>query len=78
MKKIFSIIMLILILALAGCGSTQTEEPNADEMIEKIENAMYEVLGDDLKKLSQHELIATMTYAMKDGTGDGIQYHMIK
>ena len=78
MKKIFSIIMLILILALAGCGSPQTEEPNADEMIEKIENAMYEVLGDDLKKLSQHELIATMTYAMKDGTGDGIQYHMIK
>ena len=78
MKKIFSIIMLILILALAGCGSAQTEEPNTDEMIEKIENAMYEVLGDDLKKLSQHELIATMTYAMKDGTGDGIQYHMIK
>ena len=39
---------------------------------------MYEVLGDDLKKLSQHELIATMTYAMKDGNGDGIQYHMIK
>ena len=37
MKKIFFIIMLILILALAGCGSTQTEEPNADEMIEKIE-----------------------------------------
>ena len=78
MKKIFSIIMLILILALTGCGSAQTEEPNADEMIEKIENAMYEVLGDDLKKLSQHELIATMTYAMKDGTGDGIHYHMIK
>lgn len=78
MRKIFSIIMLILILALAGCGSTKTEEPNADEMIQKIENAMYEVLGDDLKKLSQHELIATMSYAMKDGTGDGIQYHMIK
>ena len=78
MRKYFSIIMLILIFVLAGCGSAKTNEPNADEMIEKIENAMYEVLGDDLKKLSQHELIATMTYAMKDGTGDGIQYHMIK
>ena len=78
MRKYFSIIMLTLIFILAGCGSTKTEEPNADEMIEKIENAMYEVLGDDLKKISQHELIATMTYAMKDGTGDGIHYHMIK
>lgn len=47
-------------------------------MIEKIENAMYEVLGDDLKKMSQHELIATIEYGMKDGTGDGIQYRMIK
>lgn len=78
MRKYFSIIMLILIFVLSGCGSSKIEEPNADEMIERIENAMYEVLGDDLKKLSQHKLIATMTYAMNDGTGDGIQYHMIK
>lgn len=77
-KKISFVIALIIILILAGCGSEKSEEPKGDEMIEKIENAMYEVLGDDLKKLSQHELIATMSYTMKDGTGDGIQYHMIK
>jgi len=75
--KLF-IIMLMLLFTLVGCGSTKTDEPNADEMIQKIENAMYEVLGDDLKKVSQHELVATIEYAMKDGTGDGIQYHMIK
>ena len=78
MRKSFSIFILVLIFVLAGCGSIKTKEPNTDEMIGNIENAMYEVLGDDLKKLSQHELIATMIYAMEDGTGDGIKYHMIK
>jgi len=76
-KKLF-IIVLALMFTLVGCGSTKQNEPSPDEMIEKIENAMYEVLGDDLKKISQHELVATIKYTMKDGTGDGIQYHMIK
>lgn len=78
MRKSFLIIAMVLTMMLVGCGTTKTDEAGADQMLEKIENAMYEVLGDDLKKVSQHELIATIEYAMKDGTGDGIQYRMIK
>lgn len=78
MRKRLLVIAMILVMTLVGCSTAETEEAEADQMLEKIENAMYEVLGDDLKKLSRHELVATIEYGMKDGTGDGIQYRMIK
>lgn len=80
MQKRLLLIVLTFAFLLVGCGATKTEKDlsEPEQMIENIENAMYEVLGDDLKKLSQHELVATLKYGFKDGTGDGIQYHMIK
>lgn len=80
MKKRLLMLVLAISLFLVGCGTAKPgkELSEPEQMVENIENAMYEVLGDDLKKLSQHELVATMKYAFKDGTGDGIQYHMIK
>ncbi len=80
MRKRLLLIVLAFTFLLVGCGATkpENERSEADQMKEKIENAMYEVLGDDLKKLSEHEVVATLKYGFKDGTGDGIQYHMIK
>ena len=80
MKKRLLMFVLAVSLLLVGCGAAKPEKElsEPEQMVENIENAMYEVLGDDLKKLSQHELVATMKYGFKDGTGDGIQYHMIK
>ena len=76
MQKRLLLIVLAFAFLLVGCGATkpENERSEVDQMKENIENAMYEVLGDDLKKLSEHELVATLEYAFKDGTGDGIQY----
>lgn len=65
---------------LSGCGAdkSKAESSEVDQMAEKIENAMYEVLGDDLKKMSTHELVATLEYENKDGEGYGINYRIIK
>lgn len=80
MRKSLILIALVGCVLLCGCGkaSATNEKTEQEEMVENIERAMYEVLGDDLKKMSEHELVATMTYGKKDGTGDGILYHMIK
>lgn len=80
MRKYLVLLSVILCLLLLGCGAETKENssPDPDKMLENIENAIYEVLGEDCKKMSQHELVATITYGHEDGTGDGILYHMIK
>lgn len=76
--------LLLLILAFSmftvGCGAKEPidEVSEQEKMVESIENAMYEVLGDDLKKVSKHELVATMHYGHEDGSGYGINYRIIK
>ena len=54
MRKRLLLIVLAFTFLLVGCGATkpENERSEADQMKEKIENAMYEVLGDDLKKCS--------------------------
>lgn len=80
MKKILPLLTLVLCLLLLGCGAAKNESElsEVDQMAEKIENAMYEVLGDDQKKMSTHELVATLEYENKDGEGYGINYRIIK
>lgn len=66
MRKRLLLIVLAFTFLLVGCGATkpENERSEADQMKEKIENAMYEVLGDDLKKLSEHEVVATLKYGL--------------
>lgn len=80
MRKSLVLIALVGCVLFCGCGKVNAtnEKTEQEQMAENIERAMYEVLGDDLKKMSEHELVATMTYGWEDGTGDGILYHMIK
>lgn len=80
MRKCLVLLSIAFCFLLFGCGAKTNgnADSNQDEMLENIENAIYEVLGEDCKKMSQHELVATITYGHEDGTGDGILYHMIK
>lgn len=80
MKKIIISLVLMVCVMLSGCGAdkSKAEISEVDQMVEKIENAMYEVLGDDLKKMSTHELVATLEYGNRDGEGYGINYRIIK
>lgn len=80
MRKYLVLLSVALCFLLIGCGAKTKGNSNSDQdkMLENIENAMYEVLGDDLQKLTAHEVVATMKYGHEDGTGDGILYHMIK
>lgn len=80
MKKTLLLLILIFSMLLSGCGAAdkEPEKSEVDQIAGKIENALYEVFGDDLKKISQHELVATIKYGNKNGTGHGINYHIIK
>ena len=80
MKGKLFILVALLGLLLVSCGIETTDDKNLDpdEIAANIENAMYEVLGDDLQKLSQHEVVATIKYAHEDGKGHGINYRIIK
>lgn len=80
MRKHLIPLFIVFCFLLVGCGAETkgNAEPDQDKVLENIENAMYEVLGDDLQKLTAHELVATIKYGHEDGTGDGILYHMIK
>ena len=77
-KKKFAIVFLVLaccliVIIFASTKMNATNKDSSDEMIERIENA----LGDDLKKQSMTELVATLEYGNEDGTKK-IYYRILK
>lgn len=75
-KKLFGIAGVVVVCAVIILGfisGTRTAEANdAYEMVEQIERA----LGEDCKKQSMTELVATIQYGDKDG--NKINYYILK
>lgn len=77
-KKKYAIVFLVLaccliVIFFASTKMNAANKDRSDEMIERIENA----LGDDLKKQSMTELVATLEYGNEDGTKK-IYYRILK
>ncbi|MBS6408412.1 hypothetical protein DWZ62_11230 [Ruminococcus sp. AF34-12] len=77
-KLIISLIAVILVLGVAfAIGALVKENKDTlQDMIIRIESAIKEVLGDDVKKQTETIVVGTLKYADKEG--NEINYHILK
>ena len=76
-KLIISLIAVILVLGVAfAIGALVKEKDTLQDMIIRIESAIKEVLGDDVKKQTETVVAGTLKYADKEG--NEINYHILK
>lgn len=77
-KLIISLIAVILVLGVAfAIGAlVKKSKDTPQDMINRIESAIKEVLGDDVKKQTETVVAGTLKYADKEG--NEINYHILK
>lgn len=77
-KLIISLIVVIFVLGVAfAIGALVKENKDTpQDMINRIESAIKEVLGDDVKKKTETVVAGTLKYADKEG--NEINYHILK
>lgn len=80
MKKKLTILLIAVFLILGvifAIGAfAKDDEVTPSEMAERIENAVKEVLGDDMKKQTETVVAGTLKYSDKEG--NEINYHILK
>ena len=72
----FIAVFLILGVVFAAGAFAKEKEVTPSEMADRIENAIKEVLGDDVKK--QTETVVAGTLKSSDKEGNAINYHILK
>ena len=71
-KKILLIAVALVIVAvgiIAAVISQKEKEMDPEELLERFEKAAEEVLGEDVQRVSQTELVATLTCTEVKPTG---------
>ena len=80
MRKKITIVLIAVFLILGVVFATgalaKEKEVSPSEMVNRIENAIKEVLGDDYKKQTETTVAGTLTYSDKEG--NKINYHILK
>ena len=72
----FIAVFLILGVVFAAGAFAKEKEVKPSEMADRIENAIKEVLGDDVKKQTETVVAGTLKYSDKEG--NAINYHILK
>lgn len=80
MRKKLTIVLITVFLILGVLFATgafaKENEVTPSEMAERIENAIKDVLGDDVKKQTETVVAGTLKYSDKEG--NEINYHILK
>lgn len=80
MRKKITIVVIAVFLILGVVFATgalaKEKEVTPSEMADRIENAIEEVLGDDVKKQTETVVAGTLKYGDKEG--NEINYHILK
>jgi len=80
MRKKITIVVIAVFLILGVVFATgalaKEKEVTPSEMADRIENAIKEVLGDDVKKQTETVVAGTLKYGDKEG--NEINYHILK
>ncbi|MCF2703133.1 hypothetical protein I6E91_13650 [Enterocloster clostridioformis] len=81
-KKRITILSAIIIAMAVGIivavTSHQKKEMNFDEFANCFEKSAEEVLGEDIKKVSKTELVATLAYGNQNDKDNSIHYRILK
>lgn len=81
-KKKTLLIAVALVIVVAGIivavVSQKEKEMDPEELLERFEKAAEEVLGEDVKRVSQTELVATITYSHETDKDNNIYYRVLK
>ena len=72
----FIAVFLILGVVFAAGAFAKEKEVTPSEMADRIENAIKDVLGDDVKKQTETVVAGTLKYSDKEG--NKINYHILK
>ena len=80
MKKIITIALIAVFLLLGVVFATgalaKEKEVKPSEMADRIENAIKEILGNDVKKQTETVVAGTLKYSDKEG--NEINYHILE
>jgi uncharacterized membrane protein YvbJ len=80
-KKILLIAVALVIVAvgiIAAVASKKEKEMDPEEILQRFEKAAEEVLGEDIQRVSQTELVATLTYSHETDKDNNIYYRVLK
>ena len=80
-KKILLIAVALVIVAVgivAATVSQKQKEMDPEELLQRFEKAAEEVLGEDIQRVSQTELVATLTYSHETDKDNNIYYRVLK
>lgn len=80
-KKILLIAVALVIVAvgiIASVISQKEKEMDPEEILQRFEKAAEEVLGEDIQRVSQTELVATLTYSHETDKDNNIYYRVLK
>ena len=80
-KKILLIAVAFVIAAVgivAASVSQKQKKMDPQELLQRFEKAAEEVLGEDIQRVSQTELVATLTYSHETDKDNNIYYRVLK
>ena len=80
-KKILLIAVAFVIAAVgivAASVSQKQKKMDPQELLQRFEKAAEEVLGEDIPRVSQTELVATLTYSHETDKDNNIYYRVLK
>ena len=80
-KRVLLIAFAFVIVAVgivAAVDSQKQKEMDPQEFLQRFEKAAEEVLGEDIQRVSQTELVATLTYSHETDKDNNIYYRVLK
>ena len=80
-KRVVLIAFAFVIIAVgivAAVVSHKQKEMDPQELLQRFEKAAEEVLGEDIQRVSQTELVATLTYSHETDKDNNIYYRVLK
>ena len=80
-KKILLIAVVLVIITVgivAAVVFQKEKEMDPEELLQRFEKAAEEVLGEDVQRVSQTELVATLTYSHETDKDNNIYYRVLK
>ena len=80
-KRVLLIAFVFVIVAVGivtAVASQKQKEMDPQEFLQRFEKAAEEVLGEDIQRVSQTELVATLTYSHETDKDNNIYYRVLK